>query len=259
MSAVDRHTGASRIRRLLTRALLVAGGTLAGTTAAWALSDASASALPLDQDLVPVVGEAPTLESVDLTPVGDAVRALDSVVQVPDAPAPKLDRVAEQVRDTVTTWLVPHEAVAPVVDTFKVAVPSAPSRVDSRPTATAVPVEEAGTPEAHEADHAVAPTVPSTRSFAAGSEAAAVEASAASASAPTYPAGLPSKPFSPPAGVPVHCTCGGDGSGNSYQGNALSSGAFAFSGDESAMTGAALPAGRRPAVSPGKQPGVTPD
>ena len=57
LSAVDQRAGmgASRVRRLLSRALLVVGGAVAGTAAAWALSTATAAAEAPQADIVSTI------------------------------------------------------------------------------------------------------------------------------------------------------------------------------------------------------------
>ncbi|PSL55296.1 hypothetical protein B0I31_105255 [Saccharothrix carnea] len=269
MSRVDQRvgTGASRVRRLLSRALLVVGGTLAGTAAAWALSASPAAA---ETTLVDPVAEVvpgslspraaegaveAALAPVGATAVGQAVQDLDTALRtqrVPESSPPRLRGVAEDIRDTVggvRGWFQ-HRASAPApVDVVGGTVTQRVT--ETTPAAAAVPVP-AGTPVVHgvfgklslawlDEPRQPVTALPDTNG----------------PSLPGDPSGLPSMPFAP-LGAPVHCSCGGDGSGSSGGGN----GPFSVvSADriDSAVARALFPATERNTVVPGKQPGTTPD
>ncbi|GAA3460561.1 hypothetical protein ACFFSW_20475 [Saccharothrix longispora] len=275
MSAADQRTGtgASRVRRLLSRALLVAGGALAGTAAAWALSAAPASAqTPVDHDdavtgisqaAAPLGGALPEvgLTPVEQTRVGQAVQDLDAALrspQVREPQPPDLNRVAEEIRGAVDqVGVLFRQPVLPrLVPTAPAAeAPAAQHRqpvTETTPATTAVPVT-AGTPVVH----GVFAQWSRTWLDAPRHAVAAVPTDSGS-SFPGDPSGLPSLPFAPPSGVPAHCTCGGDGAGSAGGG----SGPFAAvstSALDSAVARALLPATERNTVMPGKQPGITPD
>ncbi len=255
-------SGVSRVKRLLTRALLVAGGTLAGTAAAWALSTASASAQAADHEdavtaVTQAVAERPVREAV--APVGETVHGLDAALRAqraPDATPPDLGQVAEGIRDTfgqMETWFEPKlpelvRAAAPLGPAV-----GAPQPTEPAPIAAAVPVHT-GTPVVRSPFGQLSETwssSPSALLFDAASDDALD-------SQPGDPAGLPFVPFAPPLGVPAHCTCGGDGSG-STGGNGGPFTGVSADGVDTAVARALLPATERNTVMPGKQPGITPD
>ncbi|MFC6092876.1 hypothetical protein [Saccharothrix lopnurensis] len=278
MSAVDQRagTGASRVRRLLSRAALVVGGALAGTAVAWALSAAPASATdhevvgevaahsPLREVLAPIGpdGLGPdglNPDGLRSTGLGQAVRELDTALRTPRVREPKspdLGRVAEEIRGTVGhvgTWFRPS-APKPVTTTDDGPVGRAPAHPtpETTPTTTAVPVD-AGTP--------VVTGVFAKLSLLWLDQApgtAPVPAADRGPSLPGDPSGLPLMPFAPPLGVPAHCTCGGDASGSSGGGGGQYTTASAHLSD-TAVARALFPATVRNVVMPGKQPGITPD
>ncbi len=269
MSCVDQRvgTGAGRVRRLLSRALLVVGGTLAGTAAAWALSASPAAAqVPVAEvaeaahgSLSPSAAKGSVeavLAPVRASEVGQAVQELDTALRtprVPESSPPRLRRVAEDIRDTVggvREWFQ-HRAserapVAVVVGgTVKQRV------TEATPAATAVPVS-AGTPVVQGVFGKFGRTW-----LDAPRQPVVALSGAGGSSLPGDPSGLPSMPFAP-LGAPAHCSCGGDGSGSSGGGN----GPFSVvSADhiDSAVARALFPATERNVVMPGKQPGTTPD
>ena len=265
MSCVDQRvgTGASRVRRLLSRALLVVGGTLAGTAAAWALSTTAASAqVPLvdpvtevaRDSLSPRAAESPV--EAALAPVGRAVHDLDAALSTPRAHEPSppdLRRVAEDIRDAVggvRDWFQPRASQPAPVDV--VVGEAVTQRVtETTPAATAVPVS-AGTPVVQGVFGKLSRTW-----LDAPRQPVVTLSGTGGSSLPGDPSGLPSMPFAP-LGAPAHCSCGGDGSGSSGGGN----GPFtAVSADriDAAVARALFPATERTTVTPGKQPGITPD
>ncbi|MER5261031.1 hypothetical protein ABTZ99_02955 [Actinosynnema sp. NPDC002837] len=265
MSCVDQRagTGAGRVRRLLSRALLVVGGTLAGTAAAWALSATAASAqIPVvdpvtgiaHDSLPPRAAEGPV--EAALAPVGRAVHDLDTALSTPRVPEPSppdLRRVAEDIRDTVggvRDWFRhPASEQAPV----DVVVGGTVTRhvTETTPAATAVPVP-AGTPVVQGVFGKL------SRSWLDAPRPQVVAPSGDDGpSLPGDPSGLPSMPFAP-LGAPAHCSCGGDGSGSSGGGNGSYTAASADRLDP-AVARASSPATERNTVTPGKQPGSTPD
>ncbi|TQM82005.1 hypothetical protein FHX81_4397 [Saccharothrix saharensis] len=269
MSCVDQRagTGASRVRRLLSRALLVVGGTLAGTAAAWALSTAPASAqVPVDQvaevahdalspDAAPSRVET-ALAPVRASEVGRAVQELDTALRTPRVPEPsppRLRQVAEDIRGAVggvRDWLRHPASVQAPADVVVGGVVTRDA-TETTPAATAVPVS-AGTPVVH----GVFAKLSRTWLDAPRRPVVAPPGDNGS-SLPGDPSGLPSMPFAP-LGAPVHCSCGGDGSGSSSGGN----GPFSVvSADhiDAAVARALFPATERNVVMPGKQPGITPD
>jgi hypothetical protein len=69
---------------------------------------------------------------------------------------------------------------------------------------------------------------------------------------------VPFVPFAPPVNIPVHCSCGGDGSGSAGSQSSASQAAF-VNAYNSAVARALKPTTERITVLPGKQPGSTPD
>jgi hypothetical protein len=266
MSCADQRvgTGASRVRRLLSRALLVVGGTLAGTAAAWALSATAASAqIPVVDPVTEVARDSlspraaeSTVEAA-LAPVGRAVHDLDTALSTPRVPEPSppdLRRVAEDLRGAVGSvrdWFQHRasEQASPVDEVVGGAVTR--HVTETTPAATAVPVP-AGTPVVQGVFGKLSRTW-----LDAPRQPVAALSDTSGSSLPGDPSGLPSMPFAP-LGAPAHCSCGGDGSGSSGGGNgsftAVSAGHL-----HSSAARALLPATERNTVTPGKQPGITPD
>ncbi|MBP2339904.1 hypothetical protein JOF41_006082 [Saccharothrix coeruleofusca] len=281
MSTGDQRagTGASRVRRLLTRAALVAGGALAGSAVVWALSaapasaqvaeegDALTSALTSATERTPLTGAvAPVVE-----PVTGAVADLDATLRAPSelareaAPA-DLGQVAHDIGGTVGqmgTLFQPEPerpavaAVLPQVDVVgRTATVSAPSLAPTQATAHPAPVAELPVPEVPEfagTFHELSKTWP-----ALSAQHLPVLAAEEHPTLPGDPSRVPSMPFAPPASAPAHCSCGGDGSGSAGGGSASFASASAHR-TASATGRAALPGDERNTVTPGKQPGITPD
>ena len=269
MSCGDQRagTGASRVRRLLSRALLVVGGTLAGTAAAWALSASPASAqVPVDQvagiaqdSLSPSAAHSPVeaaLAPVRASEVGRAVHELDTALRtprVPESSPPRLRQVAEDIRGTVggvRGWFQ-HRASEQQPSDVRVGGVVAQRVTETTPAAAAVPVS-AGTPVVHGVFGKLSRTW-----LDAPRQAVVALPGDGGSSLPGDPSGMPSMPFAP-LGAPAHCSCGGDGSGSSSGGN----GPFSVvSADhiDAAVARALFPATERNVVTPGKQPGITPD
>ncbi|MFI9008602.1 hypothetical protein ACIGNX_15365 [Actinosynnema sp. NPDC053489] len=268
MSRVDQRvgTGASRVRRLLTRTLLVVGGTLAGTAAAWALSTSSASAQVGVDQVAEVAHGTVSAGAVEgaveaaLTPVresrvGEAVRELDAALgapRVPEPTAPRLRQVAEDIRgavDGVGGWLRRGSSARSTADEVGVVV--AQPVTQTTPVTTAVPVS-AGTPVVHGVFAKFSRTW-----LDASRQPVAALPDAGGRSLPGDPSGLPSMPFAP-LGAPAHCACGGDGSGVPGGGNGPFT-VVSTDRTDSAVARALFPATERNHVMPGKQPGITPD
>ncbi|WP_447004938.1 hypothetical protein ACRAKI_36110 [Saccharothrix isguenensis] len=274
MSRVDQRvgTGASRVRRLLSRALLVVGGTLAGSAAAWALAAAPASAQePVDQvtgitSLTDVTGaarhdrfeaalDATTQNPVVPAPIGEAVRELDTALRTSQVrePSPPIGRVTGELRDAVDhvgDWFQTRSPQPSPADTV-VDGTEAQRVTEATPAATAVPVH-AGTPVVQGVPH------PFSRTWLEMSRQSSTALPGDTGSSlPGDPSGLPLMPFAP-LGAPVHCSCGGDASGSAGGGNGPFS---AVSADryDAAVARALFPATERNVVMPGKQPGITPD
>lgn len=260
MSSADQRsgTGVSRVRRLLSRALLVAGGVLAGTAAVWALSSAPASAQGAAQpDAVTSVAEAvaagPVGEAV--APVRETVRDLDRKVRAEhEHPrVPDLGRVAEDIRDTFGHTVARFEPnLGQSVIASSLSGRAVNRHTEPASEATAVPVS-IGTPVVR------GPFGKLSESWASSP---APSSDASSDEDRTSPLGDPAAPtrtpFAPPSGVPVHCSCGGDGSGSAAGGNGSFTGVTA-DGTDAAVLRALLPGTERNSVLPGKQPGTTPD
>ncbi|WP_199440568.1 hypothetical protein [Umezawaea beigongshangensis] len=295
MSTVDQRaeTGASRVRQLLTRALLVVGGTAAGTAAVWTLSTTSASAdvigldpvtavaeqvvpeqgvreqgVPQDQQH-PLAGLLPAEVVPVVAPVAQVVENVDTALRSERAKTvvEPLEHVAGGFRDTVGT----------VADRFQ-----PPAQLPATTSRGALAVVDGGTRAVHETQvpggavpvidrsaPADAPVTTSTSATFAGlvekwTQDPAAQRGALSAeprsTLPGDPSPLPFAPFAPfaPATSPVHCACGNDGSGSAGAQNAASSAAFVNAYD-SAVARALQPATERISVTPGKQPGATPD
>ncbi|MEJ2855759.1 MULTISPECIES: hypothetical protein [unclassified Saccharothrix] len=260
LSYADQRSGpgVSRVKRLLSRALLVAGGALAGTAAVWALSTASASAQGVDHaDAVTSVTESVAAGPVGgaVVPVRETVRDLDEKVRAEREhhPVPDLGRVAEDIRDTFGNTVAgfePNPAGSVTSSSFT-------GRAVNRHTepaseATAVPVS-IGTPVVR------GPFGKLSESWASSSAPAFDASSDEGRTSPlTDPAGPTRTPFAPPSGVPVHCSCAGDGSGTAGGGSGPFTGTTA-DGFDAAVLRALLPVTERLSVLPGKQPGTTPD
>ncbi|WP_433266795.1 hypothetical protein ACQPZF_41830 [Actinosynnema sp. CS-041913] len=254
----------SRVKRLLTRALLVAGGALAGTAAAWALATAPATAeVVAHEDAVAavtqVVADRPSVREPvreTVAPVRETVHLLDATLhahRAGDAAPPQLGQVAEGIRGAVGemgAWFeqrsnLPARADAPTGRSVAV------QRTEPAPTATAVPVS-VGTPVVRGAFGKLSETWAH-----ASAQPLRVSSDEPHGSQPGAPAG-PLAPFAPPSGVPAHCACGGDGAGSAGGNSGPFTGVFA-EGVDSATARALLPATERNTVMPGKQPGITPD
>ncbi|HEY3607640.1 MAG TPA: hypothetical protein VGL06_09085 [Pseudonocardiaceae bacterium] len=132
---------AGRVRRSLTRALLVLGGVAVATVLGWLLGSASASAAELPS--VPVVPSAvvssvvPTVTLPAILPAAPALPATPKLPtpSLPSAP-PDLGQVAQQVHLAVAG----DDRVVPAVLPVAVLVPSAPvSPVSAPAIATAGP------------------------------------------------------------------------------------------------------------------------
>ncbi|MEU6151090.1 hypothetical protein ABZ816_13910 [Actinosynnema sp. NPDC047251] len=255
-----------RVKRLLTRALLVAGGTLAGTAAAWALSTAPASAQVADPDdvvaaVTQVVADRPVPEV--LAPVGEIVQGLDASVlaqRATEAAPPDLVDVADGLRGTFDQVGVRFEPnlpalSAPVRTGAPVGLPveTESRRVETAPAATAVPIS-VGTPVVRGPFEKFSETWASTPVQPLD----VLPDESQDHSQPGVPAGPPFVPFAPPLGVPAQCSCVGDGSG-SAGGNSGPFTAESATTTDSAVARALLPATERNTVMPGKSPGITPD
>ena len=271
--------GARRVRRALSRALLVLGGAVAGTAAAWVLSTATAAAETPDPDVVSAVSaQAPQHSLVELLPapvntaiapvvepVTRTVAEVDQALRVQQekaraATAPSIDAVAGQLRgslDEVGSWIAPRwaEVLNPdaplLVGKTANTAPEASSPIGDSvaPISVGTPVVEApATPYSRFGDQwAQQPSPPRT---AQGDD-----------SRPDFPGDrspVPFVPFVPPVNVPVHCSCGGDGSGSAGSQNSAAQAAFVNAYD-SAVARALQPTTERISVLPGKQPGSTPD
>lgn len=281
MSAVDQRagTGARRVRRALSRALLVIGGAAAGTAAAWVLSTATAAAEAPESDVLTAVSAAASQDSLDevlparvntalspvITPATQTVAGIDQALRAEQekaraATSPKLEEVADHLRggfDEVGSWFEPRwaevlspNALLPVGKTANaVPVASSPIGTSGAPVSVGTPVVESpATPFSRLGDQwAQQPVPPRT---AQGDD-----------SRPDFPGDhspVPFVPFAPPVNVPVHCSCGGDGSGSAGSQSAASQAAFA-NAYNSAVARALKPTTERISVLPGKQPGSTPD
>ncbi|MBW4719418.1 hypothetical protein [Saccharothrix obliqua] len=267
----------SRAQRLLSRALLAAGGALAGTAAAWALSTTAASAQPADHDVIGVVGVV--VRAVDaapevVAPVGATVRDLDAALhahRAVDATPPDLGHhVAGGLRDAVALGLPELDLadLRPIelhpVATHPVATsPAGPVRATSpvaRPAGEA-PAQPTGTAAVAPlpAGPVAADPFGEFRQTWAPAPAQPLDAPGddAQRSQPGDPAAPPLAPLAPP-GVPAHCACGGDGPGSANGGSGPSTG-VSTDHHTSAVARAVVPPTGRNSVMPGKQPGITPD
>lgn len=249
---------------------------MVGTATAWVLSTATASAGTPDFDTVSAVTAGvsqqssdavlPTQLKVAVTPVVEptakAVENIDQALraqqeQARAATAPRLDEVADGIRDAfgqLGTWFEPRWSEVLDPNAQLVIGKSTSSVADSASTNHA-PVS-AGTPVVGNP----------TTSFAELRDQWAFQPTQPLVALPddlrsTLPGDPPSSPLSPfasPANVPVHCGCGGDGSGSAGSQNAASQAAF-VNAYNSAVARALKPTTERISVRPGKQPGSTPD
>lgn len=271
--------GARRVRRAFSRALLVLGGAVAGTAAAWVLSTATAAAEAPGLDVVTAVtAQAPQHSLTELlpapvstavapvvAPVTQTVAEVDQALRVEQekaraATTPSIDAVAGQLRDGldgVGSWIAPRwaevlnpDAPLPVGGTANT-VPEASSPIGDSvaPVSVGTPVVEASaTPYSRFDDQWAQQSSPPRT--APGDD-----------SRPAFPGDrspVPFAPFVPPVNVPVHCSCGGDGSGSAGSNNSAAQAAFVNAYD-SAVARALKPTTERISVLPGKQPGSTPD
>ncbi|KAA2256933.1 hypothetical protein F0L68_25900 [Solihabitans fulvus] len=291
-------TGASRLRRLLSRTLLVAGGALAGTAVAWALSTASASAdVVSGGDLVNPVA-APTRAEAVATDAKD-LAALPPASTVPTAvPTIPADTVATSVAPVVRPT---EAAAASVADALRAErarsyVPPAAPGLDQvvaglgRGFGSTLPAGVVGgaldqnqgqrgtsaapaVADQQQAQRSVAgdlpalattPTDQSARQSAEQARFAPTSAQddrpgAARPLSPVDPAPFPLAPVTPPANVPGPCACGQSGTG-STGGPQSACDTVSFSHFLGTAASRALkPAAQRVSVVPGKQPGTTPD
>ena len=256
------------------------GGAAASTAAAWVLSTATAAAEAPDPDVVSAVSAGASQHAFDevlparvntaiapvVTPATQTVVGIDEALRAEQekaraATAPKLEEVADQLRgglDEVGSWFEQPRLVGVLqpdalfqVDKTATAVPVVPSPIDDSvaPVSVGTPVVEAqatsfspvGDPWTWQ------PVTPRT---APGDD--------ARPDFPGDPSPLPFAPFAPPVNAPVHCSCGGDGSGSAGSQNSASQAAFVNAYD-SAVARALKPTTERISVLPGKQPGSTPD
>ncbi|WNV91380.1 hypothetical protein [Umezawaea sp. Da 62-37] len=281
MSAADERagTGARRIRRALGRALLVFGGAAAGTAAAWVLSTGTAAAEAPASDVVAVVSAVASQHPLDevlpadvntaiapvVTPATQAVAGIDQALRAEQerlhaVTAPQLEGVVDRLRGgfgEAGSLLEPHWA--------EVLAPSAPAMVgDSSDAVPAVlsTTEDAAAPVVVGTPVVAAPAAPSSGSGDEWAQQPVPPRTAQGDDARPNFSGdrspVPFTPFAPPANAPVHCSCGGDGSGSAGNQNSASQAVFANSHD-SAVARALKPTTERISVLPGKQPGSTPD
>ncbi|XVV03802.1 hypothetical protein ACQPW3_41975 [Actinosynnema sp. CA-248983] len=245
----------SRVRRLLSRALLVAGGALAGTAAVWALSASPASAHSADAvtSVTEAVAVSPVGEAV--APVRETVRDLDRKIRAEhEHPrVPDLGRVAEDIRDTFGHTVARFEPnLGQSVIASSLSGRAVNRHTEPASEATAVPVS-IGTPVVR------SPFGKLSESWASSPAPSSDASSDEDRTSPTGGPAAPTRtPFAPPSGVPVHCSCGGDGSGSAGGGSGPFTGVTA-DGMDAAVLRALLPGTERNSVLPGKQPGTTPD
>ncbi len=253
---------------------------MAGTAAVWVLSTATATAETPGSDVVTAISAGVSQHSLDealpalattaiapvVTPVTQTVAGIDQALRAEQekaraATAPKLEEVADQLRGSLAgvgslleprrVDLVHPETPLPVGTAANTApvVSSSPIDVGAAPVAVGTPVVEASaTPFSRFGDQWAQQPVPPRP--AQGDE-----------SRPVFPGDrspVPFVPLAPPVNVPVHCSCGGDGSGSAGNQNAASQAAFVNAYD-SAVARALKPTTERISVLPGKQPGSTPD
>ena len=269
--------GARRLRRVLSRALLVLGGTVAGTAAAWVLSTATAAAEAPESDAITAVSAGASQHSFDealparmntavapvVSPVTQTVAGIDQALraqqeQARAATAPKLEEVAGDIRGAfgeMGSWFEPRWASVVNPDALLSvgrvanAVPVSSSFGNTAPVSVGTPsVEAPVTPFGKLGDQWAPHSVPPRSAQADGSR-------------PVLPGDrspAPFVPFAPPVNVPVHCSCGGDGSGSAGSQSAASQAAF-VNAYNSAVARALKPTTERISVLPGKQPGSTPD
>lgn len=270
--------GARRVRRALGRVLLVLGGAVAGTATAWVLSTATAAAEAPESGVVAVSAgvvqhsvnevlpaQATTAAAPVVAPVTRTVAGIDQVLRaeqekVRAATTPQIEEVAGKLRgsvDEVGSWLEPRlgevidpDALLPVGQAVNaVPVQAAPIGTSVEPVPVDAPVVEAPvTPFSRFGDQWAQQPVPPRP--AQGDE-----------SRPDFPGDrspVPFVPFVPPVNVPVHCSCGGDGSGSAGSQNSAAQAAF-VNAYNSAVARALKPTTERISVLPGKQPGSTPD
>jgi hypothetical protein len=264
--------------------LLVVGGTVAGTAAVWTLSAASAAAdttgldpvaavaehvvpaqgTPQDQQH-PLDGLLPAEVAPVVAPVAQVVENLDTALRSERAKTvvKPLEHVADGFRDTVGTVAERFQPPVqlPVTTSRGALVVSGGGKhaVHETPAPGATPVIDRSAP-------ADAPATTSARTTFAGlvekwtqdpvAQRGALPAGPRS-TLPGDPSPLPFAPFAPVT-APVHCACGNDGSGSAGGQNAASSAAFVNAYD-SAVARALAPVTERISVTPGKQPGATPD
>ncbi|MET1075311.1 MAG: hypothetical protein ABWY11_21875 [Umezawaea sp.] len=280
LAAADERagTGARRVRRALSRALLVLGGAAASTAAAWVLSTTTAAAEVPESDVVTAVTAGASQHQLDgvlpagvttaiapvVAPATQTVAAIDQALRAEQETAPKLDEVVDQLRggfDEVGSLLEPRWV--------EVLDPSAllpiGKAADAVPAAAAVPspIVDVAAPVAVGTPVAETPAEPSSPFGDQWAQQQPVPPRPALGddARPDFPGDrspVPFAPFAPPVNAPVHCSCGGDGSGSAGNQNSASQAAFATAHD-SAVARALKPTTERISVLPGKQPGSTPD
>ncbi|WP_156755363.1 hypothetical protein [Actinokineospora pegani] len=251
MGAQQRETTA--VRRALSRGLLVLGGGIAATAAAWALSTASASAAPAlptpPQPIsgLPVLAEGATVLQTTATNVTDGLGELLDPERARD--------VVEDIGRDLTTHLDPVEATQPVA-------PPAPT--DARPDepetapaaqAPAPPQAPAVQPTPAQAEAPAAPHVETEERVAAPSAPSAAAPTRGSPEPAPAPSPAQQTPFATPA--PLNPTHTGAGS----NANAPASGLLGTvpASIKLVPIAAVRPDETRVPASAGTQPGVTPD
>jgi hypothetical protein len=135
---------AGRVRRSLTRALLVLGGAVVATVLGWLVSSASANAAELPS--VPVVPAAVVSSVVPAVTVPAILPATPALPATPTLPTPKLPSAPPdlgQVAQQVHLAVAGDDRVVPAVLPVAVLVPSAPvSPVIAPAVAVANPVAQ---------------------------------------------------------------------------------------------------------------------
>lgn len=215
---------------MLSRVLFVVGAAIAGTAAAWLLSTATASA---DELPVPPIGT-----------VVDSVTSIRVPAAVPSVPkiAGELDRAVTQLGDRLPgrPVVVPAPATPPKAPATAPARTSRPSaHVDTRPPVRTRPAPAAGR---------------------APSASVLTPAHVAATPAPAFPV-LPARSVPPQPSAPTNVPAGGgDGAGSPGTGGITPVDATGTAPvpalDAVRVVPVTTPTGR---LTPGKQPGITPD
>lgn len=242
-----RVTGVAGIRRFARRALLAVGGAVAGTAVAWALSTSSAHAAE-ETPQADLFSKVVTSDVLAVEPTKKFVDNVDNTLRAEQQkaraalPAGQVQDVVGKVADLVQPRLGAVVPTGKILGGETNALPApATTTVEQAP---AEPVVVAPQSAVHSGDQWT--KLLETHHSVVSDE-----------QHPSLPAD-PSPKLPVPAHIPVHCGCASDGSGSAGGSNSAAQAASGTAHDI-AVARALMPSTDEVSVTPGKQPGITPD